>query len=147
MFCPKPAIPRFRGLFVVLNAILAAVAPTRRISVGYRFRLAGTIVLAFGMIAIAPGATTVAQRYLDGVPLRVVWSTFGGLACAEECEDSDGDPRQCTHWEEFMNCRDAAWDSHSQCRRDGGSWLKCEAILGVDLVACAFDFLTGLVLD
>lgn len=118
------------------------------VSFARRICVAGkTLLLAFGIIAAAPAAATLAHRYLDGVPLQLIRSTIGGIACAEECEDSDGDPRQCTHWEEFMNCRDAAWDLNRQCRRDGGSWLKCEAILTVDLVACDLDFLRGLVLD
>lgn len=46
MFSPNPTTRCFRNLLAVLTAI--------------------------GMLAIGPGATTVAERYLDGIPLQAV---------------------------------------------------------------------------
>lgn len=44
-----------------------------------------------------------------------------------------------------MDCRDEAWGDHGDCRSGGGSWMKCEIILTINLLACDADFIGGLI--
>ena len=53
-----------------------------------------------------------------------------------ECTDINGEPRQCTWWEEFQCCRDAAWDMYEQCRADGGGYLECMIPRDLSLFVC-----------
>ena len=69
-------------------------------------------------------------------------------AASADCEATDinGDPRQCTHWEEFTACRDAAQDSYLQCRDAGGSYFRCDFFRGVSMFACDTQFVAGFAL-
>ena len=67
-------------------------------------------------------------------------SSQGDADC--ECLDINGEPRQCTHTEEYLCCRDAAQDRFEQCRAAGGSYLGCDFERGLNMTACNLDFIS-----
>ena len=88
MFGPSLTTRPFRRPRAVFTAIFAVSACFARLATVHRYRVTGTVVLAVGIIAVAPVVTIASHRHLEEVPSLAVWSIFGGIACAEEREDS-----------------------------------------------------------
>lgn len=65
-------------------------------------------------------------------------SSQGEPGC--ECLDKHGEPRMCTHTEEYRCCRAAAQDLFEQCREAGGSYLGCDFERGINMMACNIKF-------
>ncbi len=92
--------------------------------------------------------TKIFQVMAVALLLAVTYASNSGLN-AQECttEDINGEERDCTHWEEFMECRDNAQDAYLQCRAKGRGYFRCDIPRGISMVACDIQFLTAFVID
>lgn len=113
-------------LFVkpLLAALAVAVVATLAVPV------ASPVLMAMGPLS----ACTAPELMASGEGIAALAANQDEADC--ECTDINGEPRQCTWWEEFMCCRDAAWDMYEQCRADGGGYFECMIPRDLSLFVC-----------